>query len=44
MPESGESYTHTQPPPHLTGSREALDAIAVSELGVGLDVIEKALP
>jgi hypothetical protein len=40
----GESYTHTQKTVHLTGSREALDAIAVSALGVGLDAIEKALP
>lgn len=40
----GESHTHTQTTAHLTGSREALDAIAASALGVGLDVIEKALP
>ena len=40
----GESHTHTQTTIHLTGSREALDAIAKRRLGAGLDTIEKALP
>ncbi len=40
----GESFTHAQTTIHLTGSREALDAIARKNLGVGLDEIEKALP
>jgi hypothetical protein len=40
----GESHTHTQTTIHLTGSREALDAIAKRSLGADLDTIEKALP
>lgn len=40
----GESHTHTQTTLHLTGSREALDAIAKRRLGADLDIIEKALP
>ena len=40
----GESYTHTQTTIHLTGPREALDAIAIKTLGVGLAAIEKSLP
>lgn len=40
----GGSHTHTQTTIHLTGSREALDAIARRQLGAGLDTIEKALP
>ena len=40
----GESLTHTQTTLHLTGPRASLDAIALHNLGVGLDAIEKALP
>ena len=40
----GESHTHTQTTLHLTGSREALDAIAKRRLGADLETIEKALP
>lgn len=40
----GETFTHEQTTIHLTGPREALDAIARKNLGVGLDEIEKALP
>jgi hypothetical protein len=40
----GEDHTHTQTTVHLTGAREALDAIAKRALGAGLDEIEKALP
>lgn len=42
--EPGESHTHTQTTIHLTGPREALDAIAKRRLGADLDTIEKALP
>jgi len=44
MLKPGESHTHTQTTIHLTGNREALNAIAIKTLGVGLDAIEKALP
>lgn len=37
----GESFTHEQTTLHLTGPREALDAISQKNLGVGLDEIEK---
>ena len=40
----GESLTHVHRTVHLTGPRSALDAIAKSALGVGLDEIEHALP
>ncbi len=40
----GEAYCHTQTTIHLTGARAALDAISKGTLGVGLEVIEKALP
>jgi hypothetical protein len=40
----GEAHTHTQTTLHLSGPREALDAIAKATLGTGLDTIEKALP
>ncbi len=40
----GESHTHTQTTIHLTGSREALDAIARRKLGADLENIERALP
>lgn len=39
----GERLTHIHRTFHFTGKREGLDAIARSVLGVGLDVIEKAL-
>jgi hypothetical protein len=40
----GEADTHTQATVHLSGPREALDAIAKGALGTGLDTIEKSLP
>lgn len=40
----GESHTHTQTTLHLTGPREALNAIAKRRLGASLETIEKALP
>lgn len=40
----GESHTHVQSTVHLTGPREALDAIAKRVLGTGLDGVETALP
>ena len=36
----GESHTHAQSTVHLTGPREALDAIAKRVLGVSLEMIE----
>lgn len=41
MLKPGESHTHTQTTVHFTGPREALEGIAKSVLGVGLDAIEK---
>ena len=38
----GASHTHAQATVHLTGPREALDAIAKRTLGVSLDGIEGA--
>ncbi len=40
----GEAHTHAQTTIHLTGSRDALDAIAKRRLGAGLAAIENALP
>ena len=39
----GEQIEHTQTTFHVQGPREALDAIALRALGVGLDAIEAAL-
>lgn len=40
----GQSHTHTQSTIHLTGPREALDAISLRVFGTSLDAIEHALP
>jgi len=40
----GASHSHVQTTLHLTGPREALDAIAKAVLGVSLDEVESALP
>ncbi len=40
----GESIRHIQNTIHLTGSEEALDAIALKTLGVSIDQIRNALP
>jgi hypothetical protein len=40
----GESHTHTQSTVHLSGPREALDAISKRVLGADLNTVEKALP
>lgn len=39
-----QAHTHIQTTLHLSGPREALDAIAKGTLGEGLDAIEKSLP
>jgi hypothetical protein len=40
----GAAHTHSQTTIHITGPRDALDAIASRALGAGLDAIETALP
>jgi len=42
--DAGASHSHIQTTLHLTGPRDALDAIAKAVLGVSLDAIENALP
>jgi hypothetical protein len=40
----GASLEHVHRTLHVTGTRDALDAIARASLGIGLDEIERALP
>jgi len=40
----GKTISHSSDTYHITGAREALDAIAQATLGVALEEIEKALP